>query len=217
MNKQLTVEIHSYWHAGTGRTSGSHVDSLVEKNNSGLPLLNGKHIKGLLRDAVARAADWGWFDEQVQGLPVSAKALEAWLFGTRNASDNSDDSSRFDTTAGVVFVSNAELPEADRLILSQKESSELKTGLFRHVFSTAIDEETGTAKDHSLRGAEVVIPLTLHSEITFNGDEKAAPAVFEILTQSLSLIDHVGGMRNRGFGRATLSLDEAATQGGHAA
>lgn len=215
MNKQLTVAIHSYWHAGTGRTSGSHVDSLVEKDNAGIPILNGKHLKGLLRDAVSRAAHWGWFDDLQ--LPVANDALASWLFGTHNNSDNVDDSSRFDTTAGLLFVSNAEIPEADRLMLSKKGAEKLKAGLFRHAFSTAIDEKSGTSKDRSLRGAEVVIPLTLYSEITFNGDDDVATNVFKILEQSLSLIDHIGGMRNRGLGRATLSLDDLDAKGGRAA
>lgn len=215
MNKQLTVAIHSYWHAGTGRTSGSHVDSLVEKDKNGIPLLNGKHLKGLLRDAVSRAAYWGWFDDLE--LPVANQALAGWLFGSQNNSVNEDDSSRFDTTAGLIFVSNAELPLSDHMILSKKGSEKLKAGLFRHVFSTAIDEQTGTAKDQSLRGIEVVIPLTLNAEITFNGDQQAATEVFNVLEKSLSLIDHVGGMRNRGLGRATLSLDDTKVKGGCAA
>jgi len=218
MNKQLTVEIHGYWHAGTGRTSGSHVDSLVEKDDLGLPLLNGRHLKGLLRDAVSRAVHWGWFDELQQDLPVNIDDLENWLFGSQSTNDNSDDdSSRFNTTPGTLFISSAQLNEGDREILSGEDATELKAGLFRHIFSTAIDEKTGTAKNRSLRGAEVVIPLTLYSDITFNGDANIATTVFKVIEQALSLIDHVGGMRNSGLGRATLSLSEIALQGGNAA
>ncbi|WP_372737042.1 RAMP superfamily CRISPR-associated protein [Neptunomonas sp.] len=208
MNIQLRIDIQSYWHAGTGRTSGRHVDSLVEKDNAGIPLLNGRHLKGLLRDAVASAAHWGWFEEL--DLPVTTQELEDWLFGTRNENDD-DDSSRFTTVAGLVFISNAELPEVDQIIIND---AQLKPGLYRNIFSTAINEATGTAKDRSLRGAEVVIPLTLFAEISFEADKKTELAVFKVLEKSLSLIDHVGGMRNRGLGRATLTMTE---QGGKAA
>ncbi|PIE40278.1 MAG: hypothetical protein CSA51_01580 [Gammaproteobacteria bacterium] len=201
MNTQLRIDIHGYWYTGTGRTSGSHVDSLVEKDEHGLPYLNGRHLKGLLRDAIARAAQWGWFDE-IEALPVSAGELESWLFGSRNAVDE-DDSSRFTTHAGSLFISNAQLPQADQIALR---GQPLRKGLYRNLFSTAIDVETGTAKDQSLRGIEVVIPLTLYAELTLQGPSQSVQAAYEVLEKSITLIDYVGGMRNKGMGRATLSL-----------
>jgi CRISPR/Cas system CSM-associated protein Csm3 (group 7 of RAMP superfamily) len=47
----LTIDIRGYWHSGTGRGSGSHLDALVDTAHDGLPYLSGRHIKGLLRDA----------------------------------------------------------------------------------------------------------------------------------------------------------------------
>ncbi len=203
MNKQLKVEIHSYWHAGTGRTSGSHVDSLVEKDHRGLPRLSGRHLKGLLRDAVYRACSWGWFDD--------AGDLETWLFGSAANPEQADgqdsDSTRFATTAGSLFISNAELRKSEQQALTQ--NTGLRSALYHSLFATAIDEQTGSAKNQSLRGMEVVVPLTLYADINIQSDERQAHNAFDKLQQALSLIDHIGGMRNRGLGRATLTLEDA--------
>ncbi len=202
-SKTLVIEISSYWHAGTGRTSGSHVDSLVEKTASGLPLLNGRHNKGLIRDAVYRAEDWGWFDD-LPALDTQGLSVTDWLFGSRN---NSEDDTRFDTSSGQLIVSNATLTADEATILEDDKNVELRKKLYRHIFSTAIEHATGTAKEHSLRGIEVVIPLTLSAELECL-DGQQADLVFQYLERAISLIDHVGGMRNRGLGRATLSLTD---------
>jgi len=207
MNAHLQIDILSYWHAGTGGTSGRHVDRVVDKTAAGLPLLNGKHIKGLLRDAVARSYHWGWFTESP--LPTHSGDLIQWLFGTRNEA-NDDDSSRFTTESGKIFIGNALLPEADQNILNN--APLLCSSLYRDLFSTAIDSDSetgvsrGIAKDNSLRGIEVVVPVTLYADVDCDLPKDQAEAIFEMLKQAISLIDHVGGKRNSGLGRAKLSL-----------
>ena len=202
MQQQLKIDILSYWHAGSGRTSGSHVDSLVGKNTQGLPYLNGRHLKGLLRDAVMRAEAWGWFDSLSVNKPDHL-SLTDWLFGTR-AATGGDDMTRFETTAGIISISNGELLEAEVTALTHDET--LKVALYSHLFSTAIEHDTGTAKKHSLRGIEVVIPLTLYAEI--DCQHSTSEIIFEQLNKACSLIDHVGGMRNRGLGRAKLTIEK---------
>lgn len=201
-SKKLIMDISSYWHAGTGRTSGSHVDSLVEKTASGLPLLNGRHNKGLIRDAINRADDWGWFKD-LSEIDTQGLSLTDWLFGSRHHSEADD--TRFDTSAGQLIVSNATLSANE--VMTLEADIELREKLYRHIFSTAIEHATGTAKEHSLRGIEVVIPLTLCADIECL-DSQQADVVFQYLERAISLIDHVGGMRNRGLGRATLSLTD---------
>ncbi|WP_421847606.1 RAMP superfamily CRISPR-associated protein [Marinomonas sp.] len=213
MHQQLTINITSYWHAGTGRTSGSHVDSLVEKDASGLPFLNGRHLKGLLRDAITRANEWGWFDD-LPSLEHGQSSLPDWLFGTRPTNTDSDVETRFNTVPGIIAVSNAQLPSADGNLLAN--APELRSELYRHIFSTAIDHHSGIAKEKSLRGIEVTIPLSLYAEVECNDSQ--AEQVFQYLSKAIHLIDHVGGMRNRGLGRAQISLSELSqsNQGGKA-
>ncbi|MDD2650440.1 MAG: RAMP superfamily CRISPR-associated protein, partial [Candidatus Cloacimonetes bacterium] len=45
------VKFLSDWHCGSGLTSGSDVDALVIKDQNNLPIIPGKTIKGLLREA----------------------------------------------------------------------------------------------------------------------------------------------------------------------
>ena len=56
---QIQFQITSYWQAGTGRSGGALVDSLVNKDINGLPFLPGRTIKGLLRQAVSSVEQWG--------------------------------------------------------------------------------------------------------------------------------------------------------------
>ena len=202
--KQLTIDIASYWHAGTGRTSGSHVDRLVDKTSDGLPYLNGRHNKGLIRDAVSRADSWGWFND-LAPIQTEGQPLTDWLFGSRPDGDN--DETRFETTSGQLLISNATLTKFEAHTLTRAENAALRKNLYRHIFSTAIEHATGTAKEHSLRGIEVTVPLTLTAEVECL-DSQQAELVFAYLDRAISLIDHVGGMRNRGLGRATLSLKD---------
>ncbi|MBJ7556673.1 RAMP superfamily CRISPR-associated protein [Marinomonas spartinae] len=206
MHQQLTINITSYWHTGTGRTSGSHVDSLVEKDASGLPFLNGRHLKGLLRDAITRADDWGWFND-FPILEHGQSSLPDWLFGSRPTNTDPANETRFNTVPGIIAVSNAQLPSSDYEILANE--PELKSELYRHIFSTAIDHHSGVAKEKSLRGIEVTVPLTLYADIDCNDSQ--AEQVFQYLNKAINLIDHVGGMRNRGLGRAQLNLSESST------
>lgn len=204
MHKQLIVDLQGYWHAGSGRTSGSHVDRLVEKDNAGLPFLSGKHLKGLLRNAVMRAESWQWFDDAHIG-----ENIEQLLFGSKSLPN--DDTSRFKTTPGILMISDARLPVAERAYLSSQQAPApaMREVLYRSLFSTAINHESGTAESQSLRGMEVSVPVTLTSEISLSCEHPNAQQLFACLEQCLPLIDHVGAMRNRGLGRARLSFNSA--------
>ena len=84
----------------------------------------------------------------------------------------------------------------------------LVPGLFREHFSTAI-EATGVAREHSLRGMQVVVPLTLYANLAeVPGIPVPIPDWRERLQAVFPLITAVGAHRTRGFGRARLSWKE---------
>ena len=85
--------------------------------------------------------------------------------------------------------SNLELP-----VLTKKEIEKNKEFLYKKISSTAIDNDTKTAKEHSLRDIEVVIPITLYGEVE-NIEDK------DKILKALKLIKRVGLNRNRGLGR----------------
>lgn len=190
MSYQLKIDIQSYWHPGTGSGRGADVDAIVYRDADGLPRLPGKSLKGVLRNAVSR---WGQFTQS-----PSKPNLVDKLFGA-----GADDG---DTWLGLVRVSDAVLAEDIRYYLLQDKN--LITGLYRSIHATAIDHDTGVATNKSLRGMEVVIPLTLYAKL----DEvpNAAypiPDWRKVVEQSLGLIQAVGAHRSRGLGRAVVTLE----------
>ena len=48
---QYKIEFTSFWHTGSGLSSGTESDIVVIKDKNGLPYIPGKTLKGLLREA----------------------------------------------------------------------------------------------------------------------------------------------------------------------
>lgn len=189
----LRVELFSFWQAGTGRGAGSHVDSVCHTDADGLPEIPGRTLKGLLRDAVRRAGQLRWFDDET---------LHRRLFGVRGIDGKGSE-------AGGLRVGSARLPKAERDWLAGPGAACVPE-LFRDLHATAIDPRTGTVRAKSLRGIQVAMPLVLQAELA-----QLAPlpegwqGAFE---RSLALVRAVGTGRTRGLGRARLSLVEIADE-----
>ena len=191
MSYQLKIDIQSYWHPGTGSGRGADVDAIVYRDAEGLPRLPGKSLKGVLRNAVSR---WEQFTQS-----ASETSLADQLFGA-----GADDG---DTWFGLIRVSDAVL--ADDVCHYLKQDKNLATGLYRTMHSTAIDHSTGVATNKSLRGIEVVIPLTLYATLDEVPSAKyKVPDWQEKLKSALPLIQAVGAHRSRGLGRVVVSLEE---------
>ncbi|MBU6995020.1 RAMP superfamily CRISPR-associated protein [Ferrovum myxofaciens] len=192
----LKVDIRSYWLPGTGRTSGAMIDSTAHRDAQGLPVLPGRHLKGLLRDAMERVALWGW--------PGYAD-LARDLFG-----DRTEEGSPYLPNKGSLRISDARLPEEITPWLHSEEGRDARLKMFRALSSTAIDNDgvMGSAKDKSLRVLEVVIPLSLTARLEPVPGITPPPDWVQHLTAVLPLISAVGAHRNRGLGRAILSLEE---------
>lgn len=191
---KIHAQFHNYWHIGTGRGSGYHIDALVEKDVHGLPYVPGKTLKGLLRDASYKLNAWG------HSMPVEA------LFGKRG---DATDESRNDTSVGALRFSSLELIEKQYLAQNTSDIKSLRNHLFTTLSSTAIDEKTGIAKDKSLRMIEVVVPVTLVGEIELLHDleELDTTQLKTLLNQAASLITHIGANKTRGFGAVTLEIE----------
>jgi hypothetical protein len=191
-NATLTIDIRGYWHPGTGRGSGFHLDAVTHEGADGLPRLPGRTLKGLLRDAVLRAEHWGWAE-------VPAGSTER-LFGPLGR-DGAQ------TRPGLLRVADATLPADVGAWLSQtQEGRDLVPGLYSEHFSTAIEHDSGVARPRSLRGMRVVVPLTLEAEVAEVPGVPAPEGDWRSLLQAVfPLIPAVGAHRTRGFGRAVLA------------
>lgn len=193
---RLLVDLRGYWHPGGGRGGGAVVDAVTHRDSAGLPVLPGRHLKGLLRDALEQAETFGW---------ARYAGCAETLFGQR---------AEFGGTGpepGCLRVTDATLPPEIAAYLGCGPGKPLVRHLYRNLYSTAVEFATGTARDKSLRGIEVVVPLQLSARLeTVSGREPPPEDWVERLAGVLPLIDAVGAHRSRGLGRAVLSLEGLA-------
>ena len=200
----LQVEILEFWHAGSSRGSGVAADASCLRDRDGLPYLPGRHLKGLVRDAVDRCP-------LVEGRVAGKKAeqvLEA-LFGSRGVvhdSKRKEPEIEERTARGALAFGNAVLPEALRFELRHGEKR-LVPHLFTGLSQTAVEHGTGVAETRSLRRTEVVVPLTLQATVEWVGAEPESAWPWQaILKDALPLVMAVGRMRSRGLGRCRMRL-----------
>lgn len=230
---ELKLRFSGYWHAGSGRGSGHHLDAVCERDARDLPYFPGRQLKGVLRHAVRRAEAWKW----LENLPLPdgpAKSHEELLFGSQSQAESRDA-----TLPGLVSIGNAQLPEPEREWLAYEgnalleeakrnnsqplldqiaEKTLLRQQLFDELFSTAIDEN-GTARRYSLRGLEVCLPVMLEAMIEMApsaSDQSlrrqqqawlAGTDPWAALRLALPLVDSLGAHRTRGLGDVELTLE----------
>lgn len=199
----LQFQIESYWQAGSGRGGGALIDSLAHKDAKGLPYLPGRTVKGLLRDAVYRLEQWGH----------TPNHLTHCLFGSVGVEEGI---TRMQTNPGALRISDASLPENERIWLAQDNDigAELRSALYQQISTTAIEYKSGTAKFGSLRSVEVVVPLKLEAQIEITkpsqleGNPEITNKWLDYLKLALPLIRAIGTSRSRGLGRVKVGIRE---------
>ncbi|HMO50103.1 MAG TPA: RAMP superfamily CRISPR-associated protein [Kiritimatiellia bacterium] len=183
-----SIDILSYWHAGSGQSGGASVDSLALRDQNGLPYLPGKSLKGLFREAVQV------LEEHIPD--TSGQTIR--LFGSR-------DTRREGTQFGLLRFEDARLPDDfDRWLSAPDEPA--RQELFEYISATALSEH-GIALQKSLRSIEVALPMTLKAVISGPVNENWPV----ILQKAAPLIRSVGAHRHRGLGRCCVAI-----QGGQA-
>lgn len=207
----LRLQVASYWLHAKGEGGGADFDLVMDRDGEGFPLLRGKHVTGLLRLALLRAARWDWF---APDPAVRADEVPNLLMG---ASDPS--------APGCLAIGSARVPAGIRRSL--KADAHQLAACFRRISSTAIEPLSGVAKEKHLRTVEAAIPLPLEFEIEFlagdrhawasghrSSDERRAELARiaaarqrwpEWIEVALPAFDEVGAKRTRGFGRLALS------------
>ncbi len=184
--RTLVVTIQDYWITATGR-GGVH-DAATRTDAAGLPFLPGRHLRGLLRDAMETLASFR-NDPKVQDVQA--------LFGTKEAHD--------ENRPGLIEFRDARLPPAiaERLAADAR----LRGALFDVLRVTAIED--GVARDRSLRNMKVAVPMVLQGEIALREEALDHPLAQRwegMVERALPLVMAVGAHRQRGLGRAWLRL-----------
>lgn len=195
LTARVTVQIVDPWHPGSGRSRGHHIDAAVVRGRHQLPYLPARHLRGLLRYAASCLDAW---QEELPDATEQPRAHE--IFGRPGSHGAGQVAS--------VTLTNAELdPKEQAWFLANAETSAVES-LYFSSFHTAIDSTTGTAKKHSLRGVELIVPMTLYATL-----EVAAPEPERLvgrIQQAAGLVRAVGGWRSRGFGRAAVKVELGA-------
>jgi len=190
---QLNIRFLDYWHCGTGKGAGAHLDAVVDLDRYGLPFVPGKHIRGLLRDAVERLESWGQLAQFAQ-CPTQ-ESLAVALFGSAGGMQTLREPGRLE-------IRNATLPPAFAEWLCGEPGR--SAPLFRELHSAAIDPESGVARSRFLRGIQVTVPLELQAELACA--DSAGIDWKAVITSALALVPALGAHRSRGLGRAVLKL-----------
>lgn len=190
--RKIILNMHGYWAVGSGKGGGYEVDNRIDRDADGLPYIPGKMLKGLIKDACLR----------LQATGNSKYSFDDEVFGS---SGNTDGLSRTSTENGKIFISDARLSDGLRKALSKEENQKARDALTRNIYSTAIDEESGTAKNNSLRGYEVAVPmkLTAHLECDCSDEEMKA-----IELAATKLVYAVGSHKSRGLGEVSIEFTE---------
>jgi hypothetical protein len=202
----LVVELLGYWHPGTGRGDGVGADAVVNADADGLPILPGRTIKGLLRQAAELAANAGvtyW---------SASTITEAFGTGIGDAAGDrvqSLEESRFLTEGGRLRVASARLGKtlADRNAWASaarsEEGPDLLAAMRTTLASTALTD--GLVSHGSLRSIEAWLPVTLYAELEWANAQHAPP--WAALDEASQLfVRSVGSGRNRGLGRCQVSI-----------
>jgi CRISPR/Cas system CSM-associated protein Csm3 (group 7 of RAMP superfamily) len=213
----LQFDISSFWHIGSGRGRDAVLDAEVARNAQGLPYIPGKTIKGLLRQAMTLLAE-------AKGQPLT-HVIE--LFGSQvpamatvideqtdlgDANARNLEAGRYNTTPGCLWFGSAEMPQdwQDWARTNPSAAAPTVQTLFRAVASTAIDER-GVAREHTLRVAEVTVPMTLTSTVIGPAALSDGTNWVSLVSEALPFVRALGVRRRRGYGRVAVRLEKAGS------
>lgn len=180
------VEFHSFWHLSTGMAASAQVDKLVIKDQKGLPIIPGKTVKGLLRDAA----------EQLHKIDseIVTDSFIKQVFGAKKADDAQEKE-----VSKYHFTTTQLAPDLAEDVLERKQEAYL----YDTFASTRIDIN-GLAVEQSLREIEVIVPLVLYGEII--GFPTNDSKLYQQLKDTMRFVKRMGTNRHRGLGRCTWSI-----------
>lgn len=186
----VTVVFRSDWGVGTGAGIAGGVNSVVEKDANGRPVVRGTVLAGVVREqanTAARALDeaprgpWHDFTTALFGTPESPR---------------------------LVSFTDATVPDADPDVAVHE------------VVSLSIDEATGTAKNDFLRFFERAAACTLRGRVSLaQTDLRGRPLTWDaaqregaelILALSGLLVRGIGSNRSDGDGLCDVLIGDAA-------
>lgn len=193
IRKKIILNMQGYWMVGSGKGGGMEVDNRIDRDSDGLPYIPGKMLKGLIKDACLQLNQIGNKDFDFVDKIFGSSAKEE------------DGLARTKTDSGKIYISDARLSPALRNKL--KDNEKAKNAITRNIYSTAIDEDSGTAKKGSLRGYEVAVPMVLQADFECDCSEEEMK---KIECAATNLVYAVGSHKTRGLGEVKIEFKEGA-------
>lgn len=187
---RLVFNILSFWLVGSGAGEMATFDARPIRDALGLPVIPGRQVKGLCRQAMRDAESL---------FPDTLSEMTVALFG-----DRADPGKplRNNPNPSTLRFDDARLPENERAALVGHD--DLIAQLYCTRRSTAMTE-MGVARPHSLRLEEMVVPLRLEAGVSALS---GAPIDWQNkLREALPLLNAVGSDRTRGLGRVIVTLE----------
>ncbi len=197
----LEIILQSPLTSASGEDRVGLVDRDVAYDNLGLPILPGKRLKGLWREAYCDVVD-AWKLCSKSKIP----AVED-LFG--------ETGQKFDSKGTYMHVSGAELKEASSLkpwlqYLQHPTNAKLSVEDVIQYFTTvraqtAIDRLTGAASENTLRLTRTLrLDLVFQARVSFvnSPDDE----VIKGLARGAAALQYMGTARTRGFGKVRCRL-----------
>lgn len=190
----MILKMQGYWAVGSGKGGGNEVDNRIDRDADGLPYVPGKMLKGLLKDACLR-------------LNKAGNKNYDFVSDIFGGAEDSESLNRTVTTIGKIYISDARLSPALRVALAKEENFAARNNLTRNIYSTAIDEKTGTADKGSLRGYEVAVPMKLYASVECDCQKEIMDS---IKLAASKFIYAVGSHKSRGLGEVIIEFKDEA-------
>lgn len=199
--KTLTIEItlKSSTLTGSGEGFGAIIDTDIVFDEIGLPYIPAKRIKGCLRDSATEVSEM--FNSSGINFPLDIDNT----FGKEGQEKSCP-----------VYFSNLTIEDyqANKAWLQYYKKSNLLSeesiiNFFTEIRQqTAINEDTGVAKDHSLRTIRVI-----KKGHKFTGEIQVEDtSIIDTLSLACLNMRHIGAKRNRGFGEIECNLYEGSSK-----
>ncbi|MDO4178147.1 MAG: RAMP superfamily CRISPR-associated protein [Phascolarctobacterium sp.] len=205
---EFKILIKSPTHIGSGK-EGLTLDAEIVHDDLGFPYIPGKRVKGLLYESALEMAEIFSYVEGTKIQDVEKFSVEKVLdlFGQHTGSDSK------------IRVDNFYLENYSEL---RDDIINIRT-MFPGIFTleaviqkyttirsqTAIDVETGTAKEGSLRKIRLLNEdIKFSGTVTYLGNDETEKKICEnILNMACLNLRRMGQQRNRGFGKVKVSFE----------
>ena len=174
---------------GNGLSIPGGEDIATQMDDQGFPYLKGNTLKGMFREELINLLGWTGKDEKETDETVCT------LMGEGG-------SEQLDETRKVRFSDLVINPELRKTV--EEETDDLAEHIAMFTYPRDFTSlEDGMAKEGSLRQCR-----TVKSGLHFYGTCFCAKEDAELVKEVLSLIKWVGTMRNRGFGKVSIVVEE---------